>query len=233
MKKIAIFVFFQFIYIFNAIAQENIKFQVWSDFTGLHTLTEKWKLAGDIGYRLEPQSKDQTIYIRPEIIYSPDNVIHFILGAANFNTWGPTIFNSIEFRTFQFVQLSWPQIGNFHFKHRLGLEQRMFYFKGLEFNEFVHRLRYYLELTSPSFNLFNIQPPFYLTTNFELLTNINSSDLGRLFDHNRFTVGIGNKINHKFKAELRYKVLSFVDPTVKNYIREIDVLRIRLYWQIE
>lgn len=233
MRKVTIIIIFQIISILNVLAQDNVKFQIWSDFTTSHVLTEKWKIAGDIGYRLELESKHQTFYIRPAIIYSPNSIVQFILGAANFNTWDPNVLNSIEIRTFQFVQLSWPSIAKFQFAHRLGLEQRMFYFKGLELNDFVHRARYYLELRSPSFKIFYIDSPFFLTTNFELLTNINSSDLGRIFDHNRITLGIGNTINDNFRIEFRYKVLSFADPILKDFIREIDVLRMRLYWQID
>lgn len=188
-------------------------------------------MVGEIGYRLEPESKDQTVYIRPAIQYSPNRIINFTLGVANFNTWRSFRVSSIEFRTFQFVKLRWPRIGNFQFTHRIGLEQRMFYFKSFEFNSFAHRARYYVDLKSPSITIFNIKSPFYFILDFELLTNINSNNLGKVFDHNRFTLGIGNKINNKFRAEIKYKVLSFVDPALKDFVREIDVIRIRLYWQ--
>jgi hypothetical protein len=65
------------------------------------------------------------------------------------------------------------------------------------------------------------------------LKNVNINEIESLFDHNRYTVGLGNVISDKLRVELRYKIISFVDPALKSFVKEIDVLRIRLYYQFK
>lgn len=231
MRKIALILLLILIYFNKVQAQSNSNFQVWTDFTSSVKLNEKWKTGGDIGYRIEPSTNDQIVYIRPAIKYSFNDLLNFSVGVANFNTIRSNIFNTTEFRTFQFVVLKWPNIGGFRFKHRIGLEQRFFYIENLEFDNFAHRARYYLEVKSPKFNLFSLSTPFYLLGNFELLKDVNKNDVASLFDHNRFTIGIGSAIGDKFSTEVRYKLISFIDPVLKSYVREVNVLRVRFYYQ--
>ncbi len=233
MREILLILLFSGICLQNSQAQEKKEFQVWSDFSLSYNLGEKWKVGGDLGYRIIPSSKSQTTYIRPGIVFHPNRIVKFTAGFANFNYLRSAATNSTEIRAFQFVTLSWPQMNGFKFKHRLGLEQRNFFITDIDIYKFVHRFRYYLNFKSPKFNLFAIKSPFFVSGNFELLTNINDSDLGRLFDHHRVTVGVGNLINDKFRIELKYKILSVANPVSKTFINEIDVIRLRLYYQIK
>jgi uncharacterized protein DUF2490 len=214
-------------------AQSTSKFQVWSDFNPSFKLNENWKIGGDIGYRIEPSTNIQSLYVRPGVNYNPNGIINFTFGVANFNTIRVDKFNTTEFRSFQFIVLKWPNIGGFRFKHRIGLEQRIFFVESIDLNEFSHRARYFFEVKSPNFNLFDIGSPFFAMGNFELLKNVNINEIESLFDHNRYTVGLGNVISDKLRVELRYKIISFADPALKSFVKEIDVLRIRLYYQFK
>lgn len=233
MKK-AVFVFLVIAICLNkAQAQSNSNFQVWSDLNASIKLNEKLDFGGDIGYRIEPSSNDQTIYIRPILGYNASNILNFSFGGAIFNTFRSDIFNSSEFRAFQFVVLKWPKFGGFEFKHRFGLEQRFFYIENFDFDGFSHRMRYYLEVKTPSFELFNSKFLFFVMGNFELLTDLNKNEVVSLFDHNRITIGVGSQISEKIKVELRSKLISFVNPVLNSYVREIGVMRIRLYYQFD
>jgi Protein of unknown function (DUF2490) len=212
-------------------AQGSSKFQLWNDFTPSYELAEKWTVGGDIGYRIQPSDGSQIAYVRPGISYKLNNVVKFTLGIANFNTWEPERFIKREIRTFQFIAVSWPNIAGFQFNHRLGIEQRWFYLKQLDLSDYVNRSRYYLELKSPEFKLFKLKSPFFATANLEILRDLGNNELGRLQDHNRYTLGIGNQISEQFRAEIRVKLINIVDPAINSFIREINILRVRLYYQ--
>ena len=215
----------------NVYAQGSSNFQIWTDFSPSYNFSEQWTIGGDVGYRIEPETKFQVAYIRPAINYKLSKIINLTAGVANFNSWEPHKFIKTEIRTFQFIAVSWPRIGGFKFKHRLGLEQRWFYLAEFNLDKYVNRSRYYLELKSPKFTLFRISAPFFVTANFEILRDLNNNEFGKLADHNRYTLGIGNYITDRFRAEVRFKLINTVDPLTKNYIREINVLRIRLYYR--
>jgi hypothetical protein len=212
-------------------AQGSSNFHIWTDFNPSFNLSEQWKIVGDLGYRVEPAENFHVAYVRPGIIYEPNKIINFAAGIANFNSWESGEFIKREIRTFQLIVVAWPKIAGFQFKHRLGLEQRWFYLAELNLNEYVSRSRYYLEIKSPQFNLFNIKAPFFITANLEILRDLNDNEVGRLVDHNRYTLGIGNHITDRFRAEVRYKLINTVDPLTNSFIREINVLRIRLYYR--
>jgi len=214
-------------------AQATSNFQLWTDFNPSYNLSEQWKIGGDVGYRIEPSANFHVAYIRPGINYKPNKIINFTVGIANFNSWEAGEFIKSEIRTFQFIVIAWPKIAGFQFKHRLGLEQRWFNFAELNLNKYVNRSRYYLEVKSPKFPLFNIKAPFFLTANLEILRDLNDNEFGRLIDHNRYTLGIGNHITDSFRAEVRFKLINTVDPLTNSFIREINVLRIRLYYRFK
>ena len=215
----------------NVSAQGSSKFHIWTDFSPSYKLNDHWRLAGDVGYRFSLTSSWQSAYLRPGISYSVNDKISFKVGAAYFNTWEPQVYNKSEFRTFQFIGVTWPRIGNFHFKHRLGIEQRWLSSDELSLDEYVNRARYYLELTSSKFTLFNMKAPFFMMANFEILRDIENNEIGKLGDHNRYTIGIGNHINDRFRAEIRFKIINSVDPIINSYVREVNVIRVRLYYK--
>jgi len=231
MKKILLAIGITWLIQMVAIAQNSDKFQIWTDFSPSYNLSEKWRIGGDVGYRIRLSTKSQTAYIRPGLSFNPSKIINFTVGFANFNSWNPDEFTSAELRTFQFVVVSWPQIKGFQFKHRIGLEQRWFYLPGFELNKFTPRARYYLELKSPKFNLFGMDSPFFLMANFEILRDINQNTIGRLIDHNRYTIGVGNHVSERFRAEVRLKIINLVDPDINEFVRDIGVLRLRFYYK--
>ncbi len=217
---------------FDVMAQTTSKFQIWNDFNPTFRINERWQVGGDLGYRIQPSANFHTAYIRPEVSYILNKILYFTIGVANFNRWEPDNFNSIELRTFQFVNALWPRVNGFQFKHRLGLEQRWFYLPEPEQVKYISRARYYLEVKSPKFKLFGLGSPFFVEGNVEFLRDVNNDELGRLFDHDRFTFGIGNHITDRFRADLRYRFINLVEITSNTFVREFNVLRVRLYYQL-
>ena len=216
----------------NCWGQGESKFQIWTDINPVYNLSEKWRVGGDTGYRIEPSSSLQSVYIRPGINFKPNKVINFTIGVASTYTWEPQEFLKTEVRTFQFISVSWPRLWGFQFRHRLGLEQRWFYFAEPNLKEYANRTRYYLEVKSPGFTLFKLKSKFFITANFEILRDLNNDEFGKLADHNRYTLGIGNQVSERLSAEIRIKLINIVDPILNSYIREINVLRVRIYYRL-
>lgn len=231
MKKTFCILFILIAFHANLFGQKTSKFQVWNDFNLSFSLSQHWKLGGDIGYRFQPNISKQTFYLRPILAYKLNKLLKLSAGMANFNNWEPGGYTSFEFRTFQYLSVQWPRLGNFQVKHRLGFEQRWFYFPTIDTRDYTNRTRYYLEIKSPSFKLFGLEAPFFLVANLEILRNLGSPELSRLIDHNRYTFGIGNNISDRLRAEIRYKYINAVDPLTSSFIREINIIRIRLYYK--
>lgn len=212
-------------------SQSDPNFQIWTDFNPRIRLSERFKIVGDIGYRIEPESSAQSFLIRGAARYSPNQILSFDLGLAEFITWNTKFFNSSEFRTFQFLFVNWPSLGKFKFQHRFGLEQRIFRFNDLRDNQFVHRARYRLGLRSPDFRLFGSSIPFYIKANAELLRDLNDEDVSVLINGDRFMVGIGSLLSEKLRTELQFQVMALNDPVIQKFIRNIDLIRVRVYYQ--
>lgn len=213
--------------------QAQSKFQLWTDFNPTYKLDKKWTLGGDLGYRIEPESGKQTVYVRPTVIYKLNPVFKLSAGVANYNIWDSDHYKSFEFRSFLFTHVSWPKLGEFVFSHRLGIEQRWFMIQPDDISISDQRIRYYLQLKSPNFNLFNLKQPFYGLINYELLRDISKAEILKLFNQNRITLALGSEVTERLKIDARLKIMSFVNPLNNNFVRDLDVLRIRIFYKIK
>ena len=160
---------------------QQMRFQIWSDFNARIELKNRFQVNVEPGYRIDPEFGIQTVYLRPTLRYAPNRILAFDAGVANFNVWGADAFNSIEFRTFQFAFLNWPEIWEFNFKFRAGLEQRWFRFPELDTDEFVIRARFRIRMTSPYFQFWQGESRLFITTNYELLRDVKEEDIDVYF----------------------------------------------------
>ncbi len=230
------FLYFFLLYFFfwgKAHSQDKTQFRIWTDYNVSFKLNKKWATGGDLGYRIVPSNGIQVAYVRPKIFFQANRLLTFDVGVSNFNRWRLQALNRVELRSHQFILLKWPLIKGVQFNHRIGIEQRLFFIKNADINRHIHRFRYFLALKSPEFYLFSIKSPFFVMGKFEILANFYDSNKESILDHTRLTVGIGNQINEKFRIDLRYAIHSFVNPTFNDLAREVDVLRLRLYYQFK
>ena len=225
----SIFVYCLF-FIMPALAQAQARdFEVWSDITVVGRLNDKWRIGGDFGYRFISGMGWQTAYIRLVVSYKPVEWLRLRAGGANFNTWQPGRFELQEWRTYEYVNVNWPRFSWLQVGHRMGLDQRWFYRNGNEFERFVHRFRYQISLRSPDFTLGLKRSPFYGALRIEVLRDINNWHLPVIFDHDRLIFALGNTINDSWRLELQYMII-YLNQTLQMFIPDIDVLRIRLYY---
>lgn len=212
-------------------SQSN-RFQIWTDFNARFELKNRFQANVEPGYRIEPDIGAQTAYLRAILRYSPNRIFSFDLGAANFNYWGYEVINSIELRTFQFVFLNWPELWEFDFKFRLGLEQRWFAFPELSANEFVHRARLRIGLTSPYFDFWEGVSKLYVTSNYEVLRDVNDEAIDVLIDENRAMLGVGYLNNKNLRAEFHYQIMGLRDRDAGELIRDINLIRFRVFYYL-
>lgn len=221
-----------FLFVFTGVIAkaQTSNFQVWSDFNPRFHLAERMILVTDIGYRKDTDNKKNTVLVRGAVRFTMHELLAFDLGVANFNTWFTSGLNSAEFRTFEYAFVNWPNFAGFSFKHRIGLDQRWFRFPDLGTGEFVHRLRYRLGVQSPGIEILRYSP-FYFTGNIEVLRDISNDKLNALIDHNRYMIGIGNRINDKLRAELQYQIIYGNSKALASLVRDIDMIRVRVFYK--
>ncbi len=211
--------------------QKASGFQVWSDITVKKNLGDKWTLGGDTGYRFDAANEFQLYYLRPGVRFWFSKTIALKAGTALFYTWNRLNTNAYELRTYEYAFLYWPQIGGFTFSHRLGLDQRWYFLPVAAADGFAHRFRYRLRLRSPEITIAGLPLPFYLSTELELLRNINDRSLAVIFDSERLVFALGGSLTTRLRAEVQYMLINYNDTTWQKFIREKNVLRIKVFYQ--
>jgi len=217
----------------NVRAQEVSYFQIWTDFNPTFTLNKNFMLKGDVGYRIKPSTTTQIFLIRGAVRYMPGKIFGMDAGLGSFNLWDSEYSNSTEFRIYEYLFLNWPSIWGFKFNLRLGFEQRWFRFHELLTNKFVHRSRLRIGVKSPEFKLIKDLFPFYGVMNAEWLRDLNDEDIGLLIDHNRFMIGLGAQVNEKLRTELQFQIMGLKEAQLSTVIREVTLLRARVFYKIK
>jgi hypothetical protein len=213
----------------SALAQDK-HFQVWTDFNARFDLKNRFQINVEPGYRFEASEDLQVAYFRTALRFSPSSILEVDFGVANFNTWDSGDLNSIEFRSFEYLIINWPEIAEFDFKIRVGLEQRWFNFPTNSSKAFLHRARIRIGLRSPYFDFWEGRSKLFITTNFELLGNINDAVPGELVDHSRYMIGLGFLDGRQFRMELHYQIIDLVDLDALQSERDKNLLRVRGFY---
>ncbi len=215
----------------HTFAQDSteVDFQTWSDITTIHFFTDKWIYSGDYGVRGVLSGQDwQTLYARPTFRYNITPSLHARAGMALFYTYDQLIKNQLELRFHQEVNLKWPEVPGFIFKHMVRFEERFFFYKELD-KEFSARARYRFAIESPDYKLFNIKGPFYGLANIEFFLPLGNQSTERYINNTRIVAGIGQRASQKFRYELHYifqNSRKFIDDSLKT---SEHILRLRLF----
>jgi hypothetical protein len=202
--------------------------QVWTDVSASFKATERLIITPETGYRIEPSIQMNQVYFRTYFSYRATDKIKLSVWAAHFNTWRANGQRAMEVRTSQYVYLFWPRIKGFKFEHRFGLDQRMFYHPGYELRKYVHRSRFRLGLHTPRFSMLGSERRFYANGSFEILRNMNQTEVAQWIDHDWITVVFGVELNQRMKLETNVLLINCLDPLTSDFEREITVFRLRL-----
>lgn len=223
--------------LFSQIEDENVSYQAWLDYNAKYSVSRKFKVYGDVGYRKISPNIWTKYYIRPAVSYFQSIPLksgkyitvtyHLGLGAFFTNTTDSS--NILEMRPFQGVNIQWPNFKRLQIDHYIRLEEQFYFIN--DTRDFDLRLRY---MFSGVFHwqkedwstLNNFYMPFHIEFLWNLLNSKNTDNTIRI------TPGIGYTFNLKWKLE-------FSASYHRNWI-EIDdkfetnnvVFRLRVFHEI-
>ena len=208
-------------------------FQTWTDITLIQHFSPKWIFTGDIGLRGMISARDwNQFYIRPTIRWRITPSFDARSGVALFQTWNKDLSNQTELRLHQQVDLNWPYLAGFIFKHMVRFEERFFFNQNFE-NEISVRVRYRPWMETPDFKIFGIKSPFYGIASLDLFLPLGESATELFVNNYRLIAGIGNRVSEKLKIELHYfwqRSRTFTDEGFKS---SENVFRIRFFLQLK
>ena len=224
MKRFSIFIIFLlFILSWEAKAQdetsvEDAYAEFWTDLTLTKKIKPKWTAGGDFGYRTSlGNSIYRLLYIRPNIKYQIRPHLSAMVGLGSFNTIGSEISNTYEFRIYQDLNISWPELKWASFFHRIRLEQRFFKYQSDELPEdFNVRGRYQIGLKTNQFSIFGSEKDYRAIVSFEPFFPLGEEVVEIFANSTRFTSGLAYQVSEKFRIQLdiiaqRSKVFSDQD----------------------
>lgn len=172
--------------------------QNWFDFTGRYTFDERWKLSGELGYRIITGDNIlNRFYIRPagsmklcEVITLHSGVGLFASFADNKTIW--------ETRPFQGIEISWPVVFSLPLTNYIRFEER--FFSSNASNKFVFRWRYQLG-TRIRFDKDKTEKFFYIPLQLEWFANYNR-DFEFLANEFRAITGLGYTLDKSWRFEI-------------------------------
>lgn len=186
------------------IAQDEVDFQSWIDFTTVHNYNSRWAYTGDYGLRGVVSGEQwSTFLVRPTFKYKITPILDVRAGVALFYTRDKLLDNVLELRFHQEVNVKWPEVVGMVFKHRVRLEERFFFYEDID-NEFSARARYRLYFETPDLKIFKNCGPFFGMTSIELFLPFGESATERFINSNRIEIGLGHRTSRKFRWELHY-----------------------------
>ena len=207
-------------------------FQSWNDVTLIHHLNEKWRFSGDLGIRGIFTTKDWTqLYARPTMVRRLTPSLDARAGVSIFQTWNKQLPNQTELRFHQEVNLKWPYVAGFIFKHMVRFEERFFFNQGFE-NDFSFRVRYRPWMETPDFRLIGKEKKMYGIASIDLFFPLGNSASELFVNNYRIIAGIGHRTSEKLRIELHYfwqRSKAFTDEGFKT---SENVLRVRFFLQL-
>jgi uncharacterized protein DUF2490 len=198
-----------FHWVLNA-QKDNVDFQTWTDFTLTKPISQKSLIGGDIGVRGIVSENDwNQFYIRPTYHFDIKENIRLTGGIAFFFTMNKFTSNLSELRFFQESTFKWPTFNHIHFKHRIRIEERLFFYPDDSFgnenpNQFEFRTRYQLSVESKDFHIGKKNSSIYFLGAFEAFFRIGNTAFDFFINNQRIWGGFGYKLNPRFKFELNY-----------------------------
>lgn len=213
-RKIVLAVFclsfvFQSTVLFSQIEDNDATYQGWVDYNATYHASKKFKVFGDVGFRVISPNYFSRYYIRPAVRFvtsvgkKPGKyiTINYNLGAGLFVTNSVDTSNLIELRPFQGIDVKWPNFKWLSINHYLRMEERFRAFNSIW--EFELRLRYMLAANfhwrKENRDILN---NFYIPVQVELFWDMLETETRDNLI--RFMTGVGYTFNVKWKLEFNF-----------------------------
>ena len=218
-------------------AQKNISHNnlVWfGDFTKA-SMNDKWSIYLDFGFRrAEWLNRWSQMLVRPGITHHFNKNVSLTAGVAYFSHY-TTSYIRPEARGWQ--QLLFAETyRRIKVNHRLRAEQR--FFKKVISSQLVddynynNRFRYQLCLQVPLSKKQSENKIFYFSISDEAFINSGKEIRNNYFDQNRFSIGLGYKINEQLNILVSYTSV-FVQRAKIDAFEDNNVLVINIYHNLD
>jgi hypothetical protein len=178
--------------------------QFWIDFNPSWSVTEKFQLFGDLGYRTFigdiPFSR---FYIRPSLKYRLNRISEISGGIGAFFDTHKKDLSFLEIRPWQGLMVYWPGWGNLGINHCIRLEERFRYLTTNQSSGFSLRGRYQL---SARYDFLKKESGqfWFLSAHGEIFVPL-GKELEELFRYNsRISLGIGHHLASDWQFHLLY-----------------------------
>lgn len=199
--------------------------QNWFDFSSSHTFDERWKVYGDVGYRIIIGDDIlNRFYIRPAGSMKLSDVITLHVGFGLFASFvdNRTIW---ETRPFQGIEVNWPVIFSLPLTNYIRFEER--FFSKNTSNTFVFRWRYQLG-TRIWLDKTKTENLFYIPLQLEWFANYNR-DFEFLANEFRAITGLGYTLDKSWRFEIN-TILQNSQASVDEIYNFYDVIfRFRIF----
>ena len=210
-------------------AQDTKKKQLWLDVTNHFAVNEQFRIGGDAGIRGFVFDEEWTVlYLRPSINYALNDRLTLHGGVGLFTAFVAEAGDTFEIRPRGGVRLRWPKIGKVLLEHYVRGEER--YIRREEQGDFrsFSRLRYRVGAYFPISGASLEEKGLYLPLLYEFFW-VAGGDIPAMFmNHNRLVVGLGYRINSKWRIELQYTQMLFREGVGTGLVPTAHVFRIRV-----
>ena len=170
--------------------------QIWIDFYPHYYVNNKLEYYGDAGYRtIIGERSWERLYARPSLKYHLNSTWEMHAGIGFFYIFNKIETDNFEITPWQGLQVNWPKLTRFKFKHLFKLEERLS-FKTDDWNSnFEFRFRYKLFGNLNFVRNKRIYIPFYGEFFLPLQGNVEEFYKNK----GRAGVGLGYKLNKKWQ----------------------------------
>lgn len=212
--------------VFGQTKEESIT-EYWLDVNIWHVLNDQWRVGGDLGARSFRDSDVNTFIIRPSVEKSLNSVFNLRGGMAYISskTFGEKL---NEFRLNQDVNINWPRLVGWNFKHRVRMEQRWIHTENE--TDFVFRSRARIGVEPPDLLVFEL--PMFMNVMWEFfMPLLNGND--NYVVNQRATGTIGARLSRKIRFESQYILQLGRSSQNDTFELNENVWRLRLHYLLD
>jgi hypothetical protein len=217
----------------------DVDFQFWTDYNYNAPLTNKFSLAGDIGFRGFISNNDwNQVYIRPGVRHNFNKYFGLAGSLAGFLTFNRDNYNLYEFRVTTDANVRWPDFKVLNISWRVRMENRTFFFQGTEaFEESIEniwRFRILVSINSKRFNVFSQKRAIYFQLQYEPFRTFGDDSEYEVFiNQTRLHAIFGHRISSAFGYDLQYIWQSSRASAEYDLQTTQNLFRVRFYHRIK
>lgn len=204
--------------------------QLWTNYS-VRNYIDNWRiwLYNDVSVRYTINNSNSTTFLyRPKAIINIGNLLE-IHPAVDFRyTLNPDLVNEVEIRTWQGIELNWPQVGRILIDHFYRFEQRFHYIENTKEEEIGLRSRYRFRAMVPINKKGITDNTFYSILSAEFFFPHDGEITERHANNIRTGLTFGYNFNSRWRTYITYMLDHAMELNDNNRIVTNRILSINL-----